>query len=87
MEFKRETAIAVLDGLQSDGLNNLEITEVLKEALLIHVVMRCYYHDEDCFGNIVEVNTHHEYLCEKCAKEVESYPDDPGDIHDFSIDA
>ena len=38
MEFKRETAIAVLDGLQSDGLNNLEITEVLKEALLIHCV-------------------------------------------------
>ncbi len=38
MEFKRETAIAVLDGLQSDGLNNLEITEVLKEALLIHCI-------------------------------------------------
>lgn len=77
----------------AEGLEYVETKQRLFEVatalnkLFIRDVMRCYYNDEDCFGNIVEVNTHHENLCEKCAKEVESYPDDPGDIHDFSIDA
>ena len=47
-------------------------------------VIQCYYNDDYCLGNVVEVNTHHGYLCEKCAKETESYPDEPVDI-DYSF--
>ena len=35
MNFKKETAITVLDNLKMDGLDNTGITEVLKEALLM----------------------------------------------------
>lgn len=38
MRFKRETALRVISDLKGDGLKNEEITEVLKEALLIHCV-------------------------------------------------
>ena len=39
MEYKKETAMSVLENLTGDGLNNNEITEVLKEALLINGVI------------------------------------------------
>lgn len=39
MDYKKETALTVLDNLKMDGLENRDITEVLKEALLIHGVV------------------------------------------------
>lgn len=38
MKNKRETALAVIDNLKGDGLNNNDITEVITEALNICVV-------------------------------------------------
>jgi hypothetical protein len=38
MNYKKETAIEVLNNLRNNGLNTTEIVEVLKEALLIHGV-------------------------------------------------
>lgn len=44
--------------------------------LLNYIIMakkQCYYHEDgDCEGNVVEVSSFKNYLCEKCLKEEES---------------
>ena len=45
---------------------------------------RCYYNDNYCKGEIIEVNSFHKHLCERCAKENDSIEDEVLD-HDFSI--
>lgn len=35
----------------------------------------CYYNDELCIGKVNKVNSRHNYLCEKCEKELNSIKD------------
>ncbi len=49
-------------------------------------VMRCYYDDELCEGQIMQVGSFKKYLCEKCAKEDDSVCDEPLDNGRHAMD-
>lgn len=48
--------------------------------------LRCYYDDEYCSKEIVEVSTHHHFLCTACRKENDSMPEERLDTGYHAMD-
>lgn len=81
LEIQGEIMAFAIKKLESIGIYNPEFNEQLnnlfeKMDLVKDSVRRCYYNDDKCSGEIVNVSGHKKYLCTKCKEEEDTVPDD-----------